>query len=83
MADPARSPKDIGNALRNARRRKGFTQAKLAATSGVWQDTISKIERGIGDPKLATVFALLAALDLELTVAERSQGSNAAIEDIF
>jgi len=83
MSVLARSTNDIGNAIRNARRKKKLTQTQLSASSGVWQDTISKIERGIGDPKMETVFALMAALDLELTVAERSQASPDTLEDIF
>lgn len=83
MAGPIRSPKDIGNAIRTARRQKKLTQAQLSVASGIWQDTISKIERGVGDPKLETVFALLAALALELNVSDRSQGKPDDLENIF
>jgi len=33
----ARSTKDIGNALRKARKARGLTQAELASRAGVWQ----------------------------------------------
>ncbi len=83
MAHLARASRDIGTAIRNTRRQRKLTQARLSQLSGVWQDTISKVERGVGDPKLETIFALLAALDLELTVADRSKGTTESLEDVF
>ena len=50
--------------------------------SGVWQETISKIENGSGGTKLETLFNLIAALDLEITVTERSKGASDGLEDI-
>ena len=79
----SRSPRDIGHALREARRDRGWSQKELAERCGLWQETISKIERGAGGTKLDSLFDLLAALDLELTVRDRSKGSQAALEDIF
>lgn len=78
-----RAPGDLGHTIRIARRRAKLTQKQLSALSGVRQGTVSNVERGVGDPKLDTIFALLAALDLELTVTTRSKGSIDAIEDIF
>ena len=83
MQNIARSPQDIGHALREARKAKGLTQSQLAALSGIWQETISKIENGLGGTKLETIFDLLAALELELIVADRSRGSERDFEDIF
>ena len=83
MADLVRSSQAIGNALRNARKRRRLKQSQLSAASGIRQATISEIERGVGDPKLDTIFALLSALELELTIAERSQGDVQTLEDIF
>jgi len=83
MKQFARSPKDIGQAIRQARKDKNFTQKDLAVKSGVWQETISKVETGAASTKVETLFALLAALDLELAVLPRSRGSQADLEDIF
>lgn len=83
MKQLARTPKDIGHAIRQARKNKNLTQKELASRSGVWQETISKIENGLGGTKMETIFDLLAALDLELTVTDRSKGTTDALEDIF
>lgn len=83
MEHLARTSKDIGHAVRQARKQKQLTQKDLAALSGIWQETISKIETGTTSTKLETVFNLLAALDLELTVNDRSKGTATALEDIF
>lgn len=83
MRQLARTPKDIGHAIRQARKARAMTQKELAARSGVWQETISKIENGHSGTKLETLFDLCAALDIELIVTNRSKGSSAALEDIF
>lgn len=79
----ARTPQDIGTALRNARKSAGYTQKALAERSGIWQETISKIETGTGSAKLDTIFDLCAALDLELNISQRSKGADIALEDIL
>lgn len=78
-----RTSKNLGHAIRQARKAKNLTQKELASMSGVWQETISKIENGSGGAKLETVFDLIAALDLEITVSGRSQGTSDGLEDIF
>lgn len=83
MENFARTPKDIGHAIRQARKRQKLTQKQLASMSGIWQETISKIETGTTSTKLETIFDLLAALDLELIVNSRSKGTADAFEDIF
>ncbi|WP_299372605.1 helix-turn-helix transcriptional regulator, partial [uncultured Kiloniella sp.] len=76
-------PKDIGYAIREARKAQKLTQKELAAISGVWQETISKIENGVGGTKLETLFDLLAALDHEILIQTRSKGMATDIEDWF
>ena len=83
MTEIARTPKQIGAAIRRARRATGLSQAQLGEKAGVWQETVSKIENGVGGTKIDTVFDLLAALDLEIQIAPRSKGSAAEIEDVF
>lgn len=78
-----RLPKQLGNVLRGHRTLAGLTQAQLGARAGLRQATISQIEGGSSATKLGTVCTLLAALDLELTIASRSQSSSQDIEDIF
>ena len=47
------------------------------------QEMVSKIETGHEGTKLSSVFALFAALDLELLVDTRSGRPTQNIEDIF
>ena len=83
MQNFVRIPRDLGHAIRQARREKNLTQADLATRSGVWQETISKVEAGRGGTKLDTILALLAALDLELLVRTRSTGTASDFDNIF
>ena len=83
MHQIARTPKDIGNALRKARKARKLTQGELAAQAGIWQRTVSTIETSASGAKLDTVFDLLAALDLEIHIVPRSKAKPADLEDIF
>ena len=74
MNDLARDPKQIGNLIRRARKRRGLSQGALGANAGLRQETISLIENGNAAARLETILAVLAALDLELRVAARSKG---------
>ncbi len=83
MKHLVRTSKNMGHAIRQARKARNLTQKELASKSGVWQETISRFENGSGGTKLATVLDLIAALDLEITVTERSKGALDGFEDIF
>lgn len=83
MKNLARTPKDIGHAIRQTRKARKLTQKALAERSGVWQETISKVENGLPGTKLETVFDIFAALDIEIVVQGRSKGSTESFEDIF
>lgn len=82
-----RSVDDLGHALRAARKARGLTQGALAKTSGLQAHHISSIETGATKPTAATIFILLAALDLDCVLAPRGAGGTgdtpADIEDIF
>ncbi|WP_347311658.1 helix-turn-helix domain-containing protein [Defluviimonas sp. SAOS-178_SWC] len=81
-----RSVKELGHALRNARKAKKLTQADLARRSGLRAHHISSIETGATNPTAPTLFALLAALDLDCIILPRGQslhGNPPGIEDIF
>ncbi len=71
MADLARSPEQIGNAIRRARKKAGMSQSELGAKTGLRQGTISQIEKGHPAAKLETILAIIAALDLELKISPR------------
>lgn len=72
MAELARSPEQIGNAIRRVRKRLGMSQSALGEKAGLRQETISLIENGNPAAKLETILAVLSVLDLELQIAPRS-----------
>jgi len=74
MYELARDPKQMGNVIRRARKRRAWSQAALGARAGLRQETISLIENGNPAARAATLLAVLAALDLELRIAPRSKG---------
>ncbi|SFU17073.1 transcriptional regulator, XRE family [Pseudovibrio denitrificans] len=83
MKQLARTPKDIGHAIRQARKALKLTQKELANRSGVWQETISKIENDVGGTKIDTIFDLLAALDLEIQIQPRTKGMAIPMDELF
>lgn len=74
VSDLARDPKQIGNLIRRARKRRGFSQGALGAKAALRQETISLIENGNGAAKLETILKILSALDLEFHISPRSKG---------
>ncbi|MCA3642514.1 MAG: helix-turn-helix transcriptional regulator [Methylobacterium sp.] len=79
----ARSSHQVGRLIQRFRQEKGLNQTQLAQLAGQRQEMISKIETGQSGVKLTTLFDVLAALGLEMTLESRSQSSSADIEDIF
>ncbi|MGY5449340.1 helix-turn-helix domain-containing protein [Agarivorans sp. MS3-6] len=53
----------ISDALKDIRKRKGLTQGELANLAGVELTQISRIERGVSEPKLETIKNLAIALN--------------------
>lgn len=78
----ARSTKQLGVLIQNARLRRNLTQQALADLTGTGQKTISHVEGGKPGTKLETIFGILAALDLDLRVAPRAKG-NSNLGEIF
>lgn len=75
MITLGRTPQQIGNAIRRARRQLGLSQAGLGERAGLRQATVSLIETGHPAARLDTLLGLLAALDLEFRIAPRSRGA--------
>lgn len=63
LAIPVRHYLDMDNTAR-IREAKGLTQGQLAEMVGANQATISKIERGLGNPTLSMINRIAAALDV-------------------
>lgn len=71
MSELARSPEQLGNAIRRARKKRGMSQSELGEKAGLRQETISLIENGNSAAKLETILAVLAVLNLELQIHSR------------
>lgn len=71
MHELARSPEQLGNAIRRARKKNGMSQSDLGKKAGLRQETISLIENGNAATKLETILAVLSALNLELQIHPR------------
>ena len=74
MVDLARSPQQIGNLIRRARKRLSLSQQELGKKTGLRQETISLVETGNPSARIETLLSILSALDLEFQVAPRSKG---------
>jgi HTH-type transcriptional regulator/antitoxin HipB len=61
---------DPGPLLRELRRGRGLTQARLAKMVDLPQSHLQKIEAGKTDPRASTVAALLRALGYELAASD-------------
>ncbi len=83
MHQIVRSPLQLGTIIRRERQYRQWSQSDLAALCGLRQELISRIETGHEGIKLSTLYAIFAALDLELVIEQRNASRAADIEDIF
>ena len=58
----------IGNAIKDRRKKLGVNQQTLADLASVAVNTVVAIERGEGNPQLATLLTILDTLGLQLDV---------------
>ena len=79
----ARTPKQVGEALRRRRRSQGLKQKDLGDRTKLRQATISGLEAGEPGTQLRTLFDVLTALNMELVIRPRTKASNDKIEDLF
>lgn len=63
---------NIGQQIKERRKSLNVTQRQLAEYSGVGINTLTKIERGEGNPSLNTLEQVLDTLGLELTTVVKS-----------
>ena len=73
MDQPARSLSQLGAFIRRARKAAGLTQGELGERINRRQATVSNLESAGSGATLNTLFAVLAALELELVVRPRTK----------
>lgn len=56
-----------GRTIKRLRKRKGFTQIELGRETGIWNRTISEIEKGYHKPYIETIKRLAVALGVEVS----------------
>ena len=62
---------DVGAALARARAQCSISQKELAASSGIDQSDISKIENGFSNPTVGTLKRLASAMNMEVEIVFR------------
>jgi predicted transcriptional regulator len=55
--------------LRSSRRHAGLTQSQLAAKAGITQSELSRIEKGVYSPRLATLIKLARSLQVDFVIS--------------
>ncbi len=75
MGKIIRNNKDLGEALRLARKQKDLRQVDVAQKASVRQALVSELENGATTAKLDTVIRVLAALDMDLSIVPRRKAT--------
>ena len=79
----ARTPQQVGDALKRFRKLKKLTQREISSKIGLRQATISSVESGDAGTQLKTLTEILKSMDLELVIRDRTKGDDTALEDLF
>ena len=67
------SPQQLANQLKLIRTKHSLSQSELAEKVGIKQSTLSNFENHPDTTQLKTVFKIIQALELQLTVSEKEQ----------
>lgn len=59
---------EIGNIVKNRRKKLGVNQQTLADLAGIAVNTVVSLERGEGNPQLTTLLAIIDTLGLQLDI---------------
>jgi len=69
------TPEQLGQVLQGYRKTRKLTQATAGASVGLLPKTISKLERAPETATIESLFKLLSALQLELSLQPRPESS--------
>ena len=67
----ARTPEQLARILKSTRAQRKMTQRDVASRVGIKQSTVSVIEADASRARVETLYKLLSALGLELSIRER------------
>ena len=83
MTPSVRTARQLGDIIREERKRRNLTQQELANLVGTGQKTISAIENGNEGATLEIAFRLLAVLQLEIALSPRALTPGRSVGDVF
>jgi HTH-type transcriptional regulator / antitoxin HipB len=75
MKYTVRMSEQMGAVLQDCRKKAGLTQQKAASKVGLFPKTISALELDPSRSRIASLFKLLSALDLELVIQPKNKAS--------
>ena len=75
-----RSAKDLALYLNDQRKQLKMSQTEVADLVGLKQDTISKFENSPDNSRIDTLFRILSALNLNISLVEKNQETHEEIE---
>jgi len=74
----ARTPAQLGAALKSARMRRGLSQTNAALNVGLKQKTVSSLENIGARTTVDTLYKMLSALGLELVIRDKERVDTSA-----
>ncbi|HAT9088261.1 TPA: helix-turn-helix domain-containing protein [Legionella pneumophila subsp. pneumophila] len=74
------SAKDLALYLNDRRKQLKMSQSEVADLVGLKQDTISKFENSPDNSRIDTLFRILSALNLNISLVEKGQKTHEEIE---
>lgn len=74
----ARTPAQLGAALKSARIRRGLNQSDAASNVGLKQKTVSSLENIGARTTVDTLYKMLSVLGLELVIRDKERGDTSA-----
>lgn len=80
METIARTPQQLGQALRSRRTKLKLSQTDVGSGVGIKQDTVSALEIRTPSSTVETLYKALSVLGLELIVREKAQTIHSAQE---
>lgn len=75
-----RSAKDLALYLNDQRKQLKMSQSAVADLVGLKQDTVSKFENSPDNSRIDTLFRILSALNLNISLVEKGQKTHEEIE---
>lgn len=78
-----RTTTELGFAVRNARRSRGWTQAALADAAGISRQTLINLERGNPHGEIGVAFRVLAALGLAAGIVDVQSPTSGALDALL